>query len=246
MKKLISTMFAGAAVIAAGSAGAADLGVYSKAPAPLPVFSWSGCYVGGQAGLGAGHTKWQDVSTPGDIDGNFAGNTANTDMSGGLIGGQIGCDYQYSSAWVLGISGMMAGSDITGTNMDQFNATWTLRDRIDWFGSVTGRWGYAVDRTLLYVRGGGAWTHNRFEIENSGFNLGTPSATRVGWTLGAGIEWAFAPNLSAFLEANYYDFGTQNIGFVGNAATANTPFTVGSSQTMETFQVGVNYHFWGR
>jgi outer membrane immunogenic protein len=255
MKKLLPTMFAGAAVITAGSAGAADLAPYR--PAPLPVFSWSGCYVGAQAGLGTGHTTWQDVSTPGDIDGNFAGNTAHADMSGGLVGGQIGCDYQYGRAWVLGISGMMAGSDITGTDMDQFNATWTLRDRVDWFGSVTGRWGYAVNclwdlscwgdfRTLLYVRGGGAWTHNRFEIENNGFNLGTPSATRVGWTLGAGIEWAFAPGLSAFLEANYYDFGTQNIGFVGNAATANTPFTVGPSQTVETFQVGVNYHFWGR
>jgi outer membrane immunogenic protein len=132
MKKVLSTMFAGAAVIAAGSAGAADLGTYNKAPAPLPVFSWSGCYVGAQAGLGAGHTKWQDVSTPGDIDGNFAGNTANTDRSGGLVGGQVGCDYQYGSAWVLGISGMSVGSDITGTNMDQFNATWTLRDR--WIG----------------------------------------------------------------------------------------------------------------
>jgi outer membrane immunogenic protein len=246
MKSVLSRLFAGVAVVAAGSASAADLAPYNKAPLPLPVFSWSGCYVGGQTGLGVGHTTWVDVSTPGDIDGNFAGNTANTDMSGALIGGQIGCDYQYGSAWVLGISGMMAGSNITGTNMDQFNQTWTLRDRVDWFGSVTGRWGYAVDRTLLYVRGGAAWGNNKLEIENSGFNLGTPSATRVGWTLGAGMEWAFAPGLSAFLEANYYGFGTQNIGFVGNAATANTPFTVGSSQNIETFQLGVNYHFWGR
>jgi outer membrane immunogenic protein len=245
MRKLLPKMLAGAAIAAAGAAHAADLGLYSKVP-PAPVFSWSGCYAGGQAGLGSGHATWQDSSTPGDIDGNFLGNTAHGDLTGGVVGGQVGCDYQYTGPWVVGISGMVAGSDITATNMDQFNATWTLRDRVDWFGTITGRWGYAADRTLLYVRGGVAWADNRFEIENSGFNLGTPSTTRVGWTLGAGLEWAFAPRLSAFLEANYYDFGNQNIAFAGNFATANAPFTVTSTQTMETFVVGVNYHFWGR
>jgi outer membrane immunogenic protein len=244
MKKLLSRMFAGAAVVAAGSASAADLSIYNKAPPPA--FSWSGCYIGGQSGLGAGHTTWKDASTAGDIDGNGAFSTANTDMSGGLAGGQLGCDYQYSSAWVFGLSGMFAASNITGTNMDQFNATWALRDRVDWFGSVTGRAGYAVGQFLLYYRGGVAWEHNRFEIENSGTNLGTPSATRVGWTLGSGIEWAFAPGMSAFIEADYYNFGNQNVGFPGSVTTANTPFLVSSSQTAETLQFGVSYHFWGR
>jgi opacity protein-like surface antigen len=98
---------------------------------------------------------------------------------------------------------------------------------------------------LLYIHGGAAWSGNRLEIEARGFNLGTPLMTRLGWTAGGGIEWAFAPRLSAFLEFNYYNFGTQNVGFAGNPAVADRPFIIGSYQAIETFQVGVNYRFWG-
>jgi len=240
MKKLLSRLFVAAAVASAGTATAADL---SKAPTPL--FGWSGCYAGGAAGLGAGHVSWRDVSTPGDIDAKGAFNIAESDMSGSVFGAQIGCDYQYASSWVFGISGMIARSDIADTNQDQFNALWTLRNRVDWLATIAGRWGYAIDRSLLYIRGGAAWSGNRLEIEARDFNLGTPLATRLGWTAGAGIEWAFAPRLSAFLEFNYYNFGTQNIGFMGNPAAADRPFIIGSYQTVETFQVGVNYRFWG-
>ncbi len=254
MKKLLSGMLAGAAAIAAGSASGADLSSpYSKAPsmAPPPAFSWTGCYVGTQSGLGTGHTKWTDVDTPGDIDGTGFGNTANTDMSGAVYGGQLGCDYQGGSwfmggNWVIGLQGTFQGSTITGTNQDQFNATWTLRDKIDWFGSVTGRFGTTItDRTLLYVRGGVAWVHNKLEIENSGFNLGNPSMTNIGWTIGTGIEYALSPAWSVFVESSYYDFGDKNVGFVGNLNTNNPPFTIKNSQTLETFELGVNYHFWG-
>jgi outer membrane immunogenic protein len=240
VKKLLSRLFVGATVFLAGTATAADL---SKAPPPL--FGWSGCYAGGAAGLGAGHVSWRDVSTPGDIDAKGAFNIAESDTSGSVFGAQIGCDYQYASSWVFGISGMIARSDIAATNQDQFNALWTLRNRVDWLATIAGRWGYAIDRSLLYIRGGAAWTGNRLEIEARDFNLGTPLATRLGWTAGAGIEWAFAPRLSAFLEFNYYNFGTQNIGFMGNPAAADRPFIIGSYQTVETFQVGVNYRFWG-
>ena len=253
MKKILSGLFASAAAIAASSASAADMSTpFLKAPLAAPVFSWTGCYAGTQSGLGTGHAKWQHVDTPGDIDGNGSFNTANTDMSGAVYGGQIGCDYQggpwfLGGNWVLGLQGMISGSTVTGTNMDQFNATWTLRDRIDWFGSVTGRFGTTItDRAMLYVRGGVAWAHNKFEIENSGFNLGTPTNTAVGWTLGTGIEYALSPNWSVFAETSYYDFGSHNVGFIGNAATANLPFIVKTSQTLETFQLGINYRFWGR
>jgi outer membrane immunogenic protein len=251
MKKLLSGMLAGAAVVAAGSANGADMSApYIKTPMPAPVFSWTGCYAGTQSGLGSGHAKWQDVDTPGDIDGLGGGRTANTDMSGAVYGGQIGCDYQggpwfMGGNWVVGLQGMVSGSTVTGTNQDQFNAPWTLRDRIDWFGSVTGRFGTTItDRALLYVRGGVAWAHNKFEIENSGFNLGNPTNSQVGWTLSTGLEYALSPAWSVFVETSYYDFGSKNVGFIGNPAT-NAPFTLKASQTLETFQIGVNYHLWG-
>jgi outer membrane immunogenic protein len=254
MKKFLAGLLAGVAAVAAGSAQGADLSrpyvPYAKAPV-APIFSWTGCYIGTQSGLGAGHAKWTDVDTPGDIDGNGSFRTANTDMSGsGVFGGQLGCDYQggpwfLGGNWVVGLQGQFSGSTVTGTNQDQFNAPWTLRDKIDWYGSLTGRFGTTItDQWLLYVRGGVAWAHNKLEIENSGQTLGTPSMTNVGWTLSTGIEYAITPAWSLFLETSYYNFGDKNVGFPGNVVTANGPFTVKTSQTLETIQVGVSYHFW--
>jgi hypothetical protein len=94
---------------------------------------------GGAAGLAAGHVSWRDVSTPGDIDAKGAFNIANTDMSGSVFGTQFGCDYQYASSWMFGISGMIARSDVGDTNQDQFNALWTLRNRVDWLATIAGR-----------------------------------------------------------------------------------------------------------
>jgi len=253
MRKFLSTSLASVAVIAAGSAGAADLGApYTKAPSPVPpAFSWTGCYIGTQSGLGSGHTKWKDVNVPGDIDGLSFGRTATTDQTGAVYGGQVGCDYQFGQAFfggpiVLGLQGQFSGSTIASTSQDQFNAPWTLQNQIDWYGSVTGRVGIAVDRFLPYIRGGVAWDHNKIEIENSGFTLGTPSATRTGWTIGGGLEWAFVPNWSVFFETDYYDFSGQNgqsVGFPGNAGSGNGPFIINTKQTMETFTVGLNWRF---
>ena len=254
MNRLSLSILTGAAILVAGAAHGADLGVpYTKAAAPA--FSWTGCYAGTQGGLGSAHTKWQDADTPGDIDGNAVNvleNTANTDMSGAYYGGQLGCDYQFAGKWlggdlVLGLQGMFGLSNITGTNMDQFNATWSLRDKVDRFGSLTGRLGTTItDRTLVYVRGGVAWAHNQFEIENNGFNLGTPSTSRAGWTVSSGLEFAITPSWTFFLETSYYGFNAQNVLFAGNLNpnVLNSPFNVKTSQTMETFQVGLNYRFW--
>src|SRR2546421_525881 len=110
----------------AQGASAADLAPYRGAP-PSQGFSWTGCYIGTQSGLATGHTKWRDVLPIGTIDATRTGQTANTDMSGSIFGGQIGCDYQFGSNWVIGIDGSFAGSNLAGTNIDQFNSTWALR-----------------------------------------------------------------------------------------------------------------------
>jgi outer membrane immunogenic protein len=233
-----------------GSALAADLGFPAKAGAPGAM--WSGCHLGIQGGVGAAHNTWTDqpANLPfgtGFIDANGFGETANTDMTGGLAGGQLGCDYQFGSLFVVGVQGSMAAGDITGTNFDQFNDTWSLRSHIDWMATGTARLGFAVNNVLIYGRGGGAWAHDRFEIENAETNLGTPQATRFGWTAGAGIEWAFAHSWSAFMEMNYYSFAGTNVSFPGNAFNgsggATAPFTVNTALSIETFTLGVNYRF---
>ena len=120
------------------------------------------------------------------------------------------------------------------------------------FGTVTGRVGYAVpgaSNVLLYFKGGVVFADNRFEIENSGVTLGTPSTTRTGWTVGAGVEWAFAPNWSFFVQGDYYDLGKNatenftNFFAVENAFIA-PPFSINTHTTYEDIKLGVNFRFF--
>jgi outer membrane immunogenic protein len=247
-----------AMVMAASSAHAADMEMPMKAPPlPAPQFSWTGCHVGGNVGLGAGETRWSDTTADGNIDGLSLGRTALTDTSGGVAGGQLGCDLQFGGNWVVGIAGLINWSNISSSSQDQFNAPWNLRDQVDWYASVTGRLGYAINTALIYGRGGVAFAHNNFAIENSGVNLGTPSDVRTGWTVGVGLEWMFAQNWSVFLEGDYYGFPTQAETFSAAAGTGfimpcgictPTPFSnnIRIQPSFETLTFGVNYRFgWG-
>jgi outer membrane immunogenic protein len=251
MKKRLLTATAIAAVMAGSSAYAADMNVPWTAPPPTPPqFSWSGCHAGFNMGLGDGHLQWQDTQPDGNIDGSTTSNrTAHTNLSGGLAGAQLGCDMQFGPGVVMGIAGSYDWSDIAGTNQDQFNAPWTLTDRMDWYATVTGRLGAVVNHVLVFGRGGAAFAHNNFEIENSGVTLSTPSDIRTGWTLGAGLEWPFAPNWSVVLEGDYYSFGAKTETFNNATAIAggfiNPPFTINVQPSFETVTLGINYRFGG-
>jgi outer membrane immunogenic protein len=250
MKQISLILLTGASLLAVDAALAADFLPTTKsapylAPPPPPSFSWTGCHVGLRGGVGVGQTSWQDVNVPGDIDALGFFNTANTNQVGGLIGAQAGCDYQFGGPWVIGAETMFDLSNVDGQAVDEFNNTWSLKNTTQWLGSTTARAGWAVDRMLLYGRGGVAYAQDRLAIENSGENIGITGVTRLGWTLGGGAEWAFAPNMSVFAEGDYYQFGAQNVNFVGNLAppAMNGPFTVKTSQSVEAFQFGVNFHF---
>jgi outer membrane immunogenic protein len=247
MKRIVRIGLAGAAAIAIPlAAQAADLAkpVYKGAPPPA-YFSWTGCYLGTHSGLALGHTRWTDTVPDGAIDGAFRGQTAHTDMVGAVYGGQIGCDYQFNGNWVIGVEGSLSGSTLYGATMDEFNNTWGLRSTVNWFGGITGRVGVAVDRVLLYTRGGVAFANNKFEIRNTSILDGTPSTTRTGWVIGSGIELSFAPSWSVFVEADYYNFGNKNVSFPGDNINPTAPFTVRTPLTIETLKFGVNYRFGG-
>src|SRR5438105_2360238 len=215
MKKLLLASLAGTAAVAAAAADGADIGprpVYKAPPAaaPIPIFSWTGCYIGGQLGGGWGHKDWQDVSS----DGFFLGGheVIREDVSGFVGGGQIGCNYQLASNWMIGIEGEGLGAGIDGSVADPFRPSQTLRAKTDWIAAVTGRLGWTWDRFVFYGKGGGAWAGDKFHVDF----FGTPadaSVTRSGWTVGFGLEWAFAPNWTVFAEYDYYDFGHHDTFF---------------------------------
>jgi outer membrane immunogenic protein len=262
------------ALLLGSSADAADLARKAPAPmvAPAPVYSWTGCYVGGHVGWGWGRNNYTESSTTNFFNslGSFTRSassaaSAGVDTSGGLFGGQLGCNYQFAPTWVFGVQGDFAGTDFNGTGNDPLfpftNSTVHLKT--DWLASITARLGVTAfnNQALFYVKGGAAWDHNKWDVHNAAafFSPATFSGTSTGWTIGGGAEWTlWSPNWTAFVEYNYYqfrhgpsattDFSSSSSCGVSGAftCTSNThnTFTTGKQQ-INTVKVGVNYKFSG-
>jgi outer membrane immunogenic protein len=235
MKRFLFPCIAAVAVLTMGPASAADLRVRRPPPppppvvAPVPVFSWTGCYIGANVGGAWTHEHFGPFDN-GNSDGGIAG------------GGQIGCDYQFASNWLIGIQGMFDGADLSGDHHfleDEFFHT-----HVRWFGTVTGRLGFLVTPSLLiYGKGGVAFVGDNdtfFECCGGDF-ASTGDFTRTGWDAGVGLEWMFFPSWSVWLEWDHMGFGDRNETFV----TPGHIFFENVSQSVDKVLVGVNYRFGG-
>jgi opacity protein-like surface antigen len=165
------------------------------------------------------------------------------DISGAVAGGQIGFNYQIGQ-FVWGAELDAAWANIAGTNTC-FAAIGGVNcgAKVGSLATIAARLGYAVDRTLLYVKGGGAWVNDRYDLNLTPLALGTPSitATTWGWTIGGGIEHALLPNWTVKLEYNYVDVGAKSVTFA-----VPPPFDSFSiNQRVHVAKVGVNYLFGG-
>jgi outer membrane immunogenic protein len=207
----------------AGAAAAADLGgrypqqPYVKAPLYNPPFTWTGVYLGLNGGGGWGGSSW-------DRTGSF-------DLSGGVIGGTAGFNWQTGPA-VFGVEADLDWSGVSGTSVSGCAAVCTTRN--DWLGTVRGRAGYAFDRFLPYVTGGLAFG----DIQASTPGFAGASQTNLGWTIGAGLEAAIVGNWSAKAEFLHVDLGSFNCGLsCGGTITDN------ASLREELLRGGVNYRF---
>ena len=251
MKKLI---LAGAA-LASLSIPALGADMRVKGPPPVPLFTWTSCFLGMHAG---GGWAQKDVTDPVQlVQDAFAAapvttgvTTASISPSGGVIGGQFGCDYQFAPNWVIGVEGAAAGATIEGDKLVTLpegnpGDSALVKARTDFLASVTARLGYAVDRWLLYVRGGAAWAGDKFTVtgtfQGTGFGF-EGLDTRPGWTVGAGVEWAFSGNWSARLEYDYYDFGHKTVLMSDSVNVLTGPVDV--KQTIQTVKFGINFHVW--
>jgi outer membrane immunogenic protein len=238
MKKFFLATVALSALVAA-PAVAADLSrpVYKAAPPPVYGYSWTGCYIGGNAG-GVWVTKdWFDHD-PGS---NTFGQSDGSHNPSGFIGGiQGGCDYQFAGGFVIGIAGDYDWTDAEASNSSILFPGFTNHSKVKSLASVTGRVGYAWDRFLGYVKGGGAWEQDDYYYTN-GAVTGSASQTRSGWTVGIGGEYAFTNYLSGFAEYDYYDFGNHDAFFVQNNGGT---FNYGIKETKSVFKVGLNLR-WG-
>jgi outer membrane immunogenic protein len=231
------------AVIAAltgGHAWAADLAVKAPpVPAPAPVFSWTGFYVGGNFGA-----KWARASDSVNVAPATAFDAAlpsgaslpltSTTPRSFIGGGQVGYNWQTGRV-VFGIEGdidlqdwrttQVLGNFASGTVFvpgDSF----TVNSR--WQASLRGRLGYAADRLLIYATGGWAWTDvkagaNFTPFEDAPATSATERATLTGGTIGGGLEYAFWDHMSLGVEARYTRYGSHTFNG-GTLALGFAPF----------------------
>jgi outer membrane immunogenic protein len=221
-----AALVAGTALV--GAANAADLPPRSapitKAPVYVaPQFSWAGFYLGANVGYG-----WSDGS--GNI---FPGGAPIRGDGDGFFGGfQGGYNWQMGS-FVFGVETDFQLSAGDGNTRFVGGPVFGKVEN-DWFGTIRGRLGYAVDRWLFYVTGGGAFVHNKLSPV-APFAFGSTSETGWTWTVGAGVEAALWQNWS--IKAEYLYLDTPDKVPVPPGTRVN-----GSTDT-NLIRVGVNYHF---
>ena len=236
MKKFLVS---GVALIALATAPAlaADMPARTRMPVKAPVapppamFSWSGFYIGGHGGYGFGEKCFAFVGA----------DEGCHDNDGWVGGGQIGFNWQQGNV-VFGAEFSGSASRLTGDHTIPGTLADTYSSRVDGIFLLTGKLGLAMDRTLLYVTGGGAGVRDRYTYTDglTGFTS-TARDTRWGWTVGAGIEFALAPNWSVAAQYNYVDLGDKDRSFSGLAGT----FTENIDQQLHLATLRLNYRFGG-
>ena len=231
-KNLLLAAVSLVALSATAPALAADLAArpYTKAPAMIAtVYDWSGFYIGINGGGGSSHATWDFVGV---------GREGSHDATGGTVGGQIGYRWQ-SGQWVFGVEGQGNWADFSGDNTSALFAT-RNRTKIDAFGLITGQVGYAWNNVLIYVKGGAAVVSDKYEISSTaGALLSSSSDSRWGGTVGAGLEYGFAPNWSVGVEYNHIFLSDKDVTFAGFAGTERI------RQDVDMGLVRLNYKFGG-
>jgi outer membrane immunogenic protein len=250
-------------LLSSGPASAADIApqITKAPPAIAPAWSWTGFYIGGN--IGYGFTTDRTVTTVGQTainNATVADGARPTNFSlendGFLAGGQIGYNWQFGS-YVLGVE-----ADIQYTDFrDSVNVVTTgvafpgtrnnlFSQELEFLGTVRGRLGWTWDRTLIYATGGFAYG----EV-NSATNFFGPLPANVlqfagstrnietGFTVGGGIEHAFAPNWSVKAEYLYYDLGDTTVAtnVIPGSGGVGTGYNVTFRNDGHIARVGLNY-----
>ncbi|MFZ0494770.1 MAG: outer membrane protein [Methylocella sp.] len=243
----------GAISLTGSAAFAADLP--SRAPPPVylpppPIFTWTGIYIGGQIGYawGTGTNQFNGFDPFFGPEGALLNSSVGGTPNGVIGGAHVGYQYQINQ-WVIGLEGSVDGTSLSNTGVATFpdGSTLTANSTADIQGSIRGKLGVAWDRALIYATGGVA-----FGGFNTNLSLVAPdvpffasinrSNTRVGWTVGGGIEYAITNNWWVQAEYRFTDFGSINDGqFAGEPADF---FLNGHRRIQQNqVQVGFSYRF---
>ena len=235
MRKIAVLILAAAGISLAGAASAADLGarpVYTKAPV-VPVWSWTGSYIGGYVG-GAFSTNNFSNTNP------FAATAPNSySLNSSFIGGYTGgYNSQFAPNWLIGYEGETGYIRMKGTGVFPASANFGTAEIGNYYSTWTARFGYVADKSLFYVKGGAVLARfdtGVYATPAAGF---TNHKYALGYAAGGGWEYAFDQKWSAKAEYEYLGFDRNftysGIGFGG--LTSTTHFG-----GIHTGKVGLNY-----
>jgi len=235
-------------VVALASANAADM--YVPGPAgpggykdvPYAEVNWSGFYLGAHIGGAWATDKVTDVHDDWGVGGSF-----NNDTSGVFGGGQLGYNFQMGH-FVFGPEIDLGYMDLdhavdAPANKGGTNVVSTVQP--GFYADVTGRLGYAIDRALVYAKGGYAYYGGGVKNWTSDIPGSTTTTGLSGWTAGAGIEYKINPSWSLKAEYQHFDFGSatndvpRDPSDCGIAAGTVCPYK--NQLSVDTVKVGVNY-----
>lgn len=226
------------------NAQAADMPVKRRAPvatvAPVvAAYDWTGAYIGLHAGGGWARSQFFDVSAP-TITRRREEGDVNSD--GFLGGGQLGYNFQ-TGPLVLGVEAQGSFAGLSGSSRDDVHSFLQIHSDIEWLATLAGRAGIAHDNWLWFGKVGVAWADSsfRFVTVPAGRSFVSHSAVRVGWMVGAGVEYGLAPNWSAKIEYNYLDFGSETW-----AVLCPCPFGQREDQREHLVMAGFNFRFPAR
>lgn len=211
-----------------------------KAPPVISTNIWSGCYVGVEGGGIWGQSRHDAAGGP-TITGDFG-------ISGSLVGATVGCNYQIGSGnFVLGIEDDMSWGNASGGAFDlppTFDPNTFSQTNETWIDTLRVRVGIPWDRWLGYVTGGVAFAGTSVSVCNT-IGCVNDSATRYGWTVGAGVEYALMGQWTVKAEYLYADFGTAS--YINPATTLGGFTFVTRNVTLSDniARAGISYKFFG-
>jgi outer membrane immunogenic protein len=245
----IAALSAVTLMVAAPGAFAADIPL--KAPgavaapvvAPIPIYNWTGFYIGGNFGGAFDRTT---------IDDTFFGTSFSNTRSGFIGGGQVGYNWQISPMWVLGIEWMFDGADIRSDNTAVFanvdnviTNVVTANEKVDWIQTLAARFGWAANNWLFYGKAGAGWVHDKVTVTNfvsgDGVFAVDGSDTRTGWMVGVGIEYGITHNWTVKVEWDHIGLGdVTHTGFIDRAGDIDF---IRVSRRFDLLTAGLNYKF---
>ena len=291
MRKLVVGTATAAFLGTAGSAAAG--GMYEgegsmKDPAPVaPIAIWSGLYIGGTVGFGTGDTSdkfdiettdageqiavqsvldtWGLDASDGGLGAIEAFFSNNYDMDGAVYGGFLGYNWQRGNA-VFGIEAGLNGTDFDGDTKCALVAD--CHRELDYYATVTGRLGYAVNNLMFYGFGGVAWGDVKTRVGYLGaaaddsWEIGSDAEfsstfnedqSHVGWTAGVGLEFAFTERFFAGVEYAHVDLGDETHRALSYVDTTGADGPIGTIEarnkvdvSFDVIKVRASYKLWHR